>query len=122
MAITAAVNSDYQSITGKTLSTQAELLSKLKVAIVDVTFTTEDYDIGGNVVDLSLDGRIGTIIACEVLEVSTGHSIQYVPSAGNVASTGKFKFYESGTASAEFDEADDVDSITSSFKVRIYGF
>lgn len=122
MALTIAVNSDYQSITGKTLSVQAELLSKLKVAIVDVTYATEDYDIGGNTVDLTLDGRLTTIIAVEVLEVSTGNSVQYVPAAAGAAATGKLKIYESGTASAAFDEADDADSITMTCKLRVFGF
>lgn len=122
MALTIAVNSDYESLTGKTLSTQAELLSKLKVAIVDVTYSAEDYDIGGNVVDLSLDGRIDTIIACEVLEVSTGNSVQYVAGANNSATLGKLKIYESGTASAAFDEADDADSITMTCKLRVFGY
>jgi len=116
------VNSDYQSITGKTLSIQAELTSKLKTAIVDVTYATEDYDIAGNVVDLSLDGRFTTIIAVEVLEVSTGNSVQYVHGADSAAALGKLKLYESGTASAVFDEADDADSITMTCKLRVIGF
>jgi len=122
MTLTIAQNSDHKSLTGKTLSVQAELLSKLKVAIVDVTYATEDYDIGGNVVDLSLDGRIDTIIAVEVLEVSTGNSVQYVHGAASAAALGKLKLYESGTASAAFDEADDADSITMTCKLRVYGF
>ena len=122
MSLTIAVNSDYQSLTGKTLSVQAELLSKLKVAIVDVAYVSEDYDIGGNVVDLSLDGRMTTILAVEVLEVSTGNSVQYVHGAASAAALGKLKFYEAGTASAAFDEADDADSLTTSLKLRVYGF
>jgi len=122
MTLAIAQNSDHKSLTGKTLSVQAELLSKLKVAIVDVTYATEDYDIGGNVVDLSLDGRIDTIIAVEVLEVSTGNSVQYVHGASSAAALGKLKIYESGTASAAFDEADDADSITMTCKLRVYGF
>ncbi|MBC8549024.1 MAG: hypothetical protein H8D23_05175 [Candidatus Brocadiales bacterium] len=122
MTLTIAHNANHKSLTGKTLSVQAELLSKLKVAIVDVTYATEDYDIGGNIVDLSLDGRIDTIIAVEVLEVSTGNSVQYVHGAASAAALGKLKLYESGTASAAFDEADDADSITMTCKLRVYGF
>jgi hypothetical protein len=122
MTLAIAVNSDYQSLTGKTLSIQAELTSKLRTAIVDVTYTTEDYDLTGNVVDLSLDGRLSTIIAVEVLEVSTGNSVQYVHGAASAAALGKLKLYESGTASAAFDEADDADSITMTCKLRVIGF
>ena len=88
MTLTATVNSDWQSICGKTLSIQSELTSKLKTVVVDIAYGAEDYDIGGNVIDLSLGGRINTIIACEVLEVSTGHSVQYVAGAGNAATLG----------------------------------
>lgn len=122
MTIAIAVNTLYQSIVGKTLSTQAELLSKLKVAIVDVTFTTESYTTGGETIDLTLDGRLDTIIACEVLEVSTGNVGQYIPAAGNDAATGKLKLYESGTASAPLDEVDSAESITLTCKLRIFGF
>ncbi|MBT3993908.1 MAG: hypothetical protein HOF02_07650 [Gammaproteobacteria bacterium] len=122
MTLAIAVNSDYQSVTGKTLSIQAELLSKLKTAIVDVTYTSEDYDIAGNVLDLTLDGRLTTIIAVTVLEVSTGNIPQYVPAALGAAATGKLKLYESGTASAVLDEADDADSITMTCKLRVVGF
>jgi len=122
MTLAIEVNSDYQSVTGKTLSIQAELLSKLKTAIVDVTYTSEDYDIAGNVLDLSLDGRLTTIISVEVLEVSIGIVPQYVPAAAGAAATGKLKIYEAGTASAALDEADDADSLTFTCKLRVYGF
>jgi|FLOH01.1.fsa_nt_gi hypothetical protein len=122
MTLTAVVNSDYQSITGKTLSIQAELTSKLKTAIVDVAYVTEDYDLGGNVLDLSLDGRLKTIIAVEVLEVSTGNSVQYIHGAASAAALGLLQIFESGTASAAFDEADDADSITLTCKLRVLGF
>ena len=122
MTIVIAVNSTYQSIVGKTLSTQAELLSKLKVAIVDVTFTTESYTTGGETIDLTLDGRLDTIIAWEVLEVSTGNVGQYIPAAGGDAATGKLKLYETGALSAPLDEVDSAESITLTCKLRVFGF
>ena len=122
MTLTIAVNSQWQSLCGKTLHIQSELTSKLKVAIVDVVYTTEDYDLGGNLVDLSLDGRINTIIAVEVLEVSTGNSVQYIHGAASDAKLGKLKFYESGTASLPFDETDDADALTTSLTLRVFGF
>lgn len=122
MAITVAVDPTYESIVGKTLSTQAELLSKLKVAIVNVTLSAESYTTGGETLDLSLDGRLDTILACEVLEVSTGNVGQYVPAAGGAAATGKLKLYESGTASAPLDEVDAAESVTLTCKLRVYGF
>ena len=122
MTIAIAVNSDYQSIVGKTLSTQAELLSKLKVAIVDITLTTETYTTGGETIDLTLGKRLTTIIACEVLEVSTGHVGQYVPAALGAAATGKLKLYYAGTAGATLDEVTSSESTTLTCKVRVYGF
>ncbi len=59
MAITVAQNSDHKSLTGKTLAVQAELTSKLKSVIVDVTYGGSDnYATNGNTVDLSMGGRI----------------------------------------------------------------
>ena len=58
MAITIAHNADHKSLTGKTLSIQSELTSKLKTTIVDVTYGGSDnYATNGNTVDLSLGGR-----------------------------------------------------------------
>jgi len=121
MATTTVVNPLYQSICGKTLSTQAELLSKLKVAIVDVS-TDVNYVTGGFVVDLSMGSRLDTIIACEVLEVSTGDKLEYVPSAGNVASTGKLKIYQTGALDAPLNEKDNAEATSLTCKCRIFGF
>ena len=123
MTLVVSVNSNYEKIVGKTLSTQAELTSKLKVAIVDVVYAScEDYDLGGNVVDLSLDGRFKTIIAVEFLETGLGVKVDYVHGTGDAAALGKFKIYEAGTASAAFDEADDNDVFNTTFRIRIFGF
>ena len=123
MAILIVHNANHKKITGKTLSTQAELNSKLKTAIVDVSFTAgEDYDLGGNIVDLSLDGRFGTIIAVEVVETSIGVVAQYIHGAADAAALGKLKLYESGTAPGNLNEADDADAITAEFKLRVIGF
>ena len=122
MAIAITVNADYQSITGKTLSIQAELTSKLKTGIIDIVYTTQDYTTGGDVVDLSLDGRFKTIIAVEVLEVSTGNSVQYIHGTASAAALGKLKFYETGTTSAPFDEVANAVSLTANMKLRIFGY
>jgi len=123
MTLVISLNSDYTNITGKTLSFQAELNSKLKTAVVDVVYAScEDYDIGGNIVDLSLCGRFSTIIAVEVMETTIGVVAQYVHGANDAADLGKLKLYESGTASAALDEADDADAINATFRLRVIGF
>jgi len=123
MTLTITVNSNYEKIAGKTLTMQAELTSPMKTAIVDVVYAAcEDYDIAGNVVDLSLGGRFSTIIAVEVMETTVGLVAQYVHAAADAAATGKLKLYEAGTASAALDEADDADAINATFRLRVVGF
>ena len=123
MTLVISVNSNYEKIVGKTLSTQAELTSKLQVAIVDVVYAScEDYDIGGNIVDLSLCGRFSTIIAVEVLETTIGVLAQYIHGANDAADLGKLKLYETGTITEPFDEADDADTINATFRLRVFGF
>ena len=123
MTLVVSVNSNYETIVGKNLTTQAELTSKLKVAIVDVVYAScEDYDLGGNIVDLSLQGRFKTIIAVEVLETGAGIKVDYVHGANDAAALGKLKIYESGAQSADFDEQDDVTGINATFRLRIFGF
>jgi|SaaInlV_130m_DNA_2_1039683.scaffolds.fasta_scaffold26786_3 hypothetical protein len=123
MTLTISVNSNYEKVTGKTLTPQAELTSQLKTAIVDVVYAScEDYDIAGNVVDLSLDGRFDTIIAVEVMETTIGVVAQYVHGANDAATLGKLKIYESGTASAALDEADNADAINATFRLRVVGY
>jgi hypothetical protein len=130
MAITIAQNSDHKSLTGKTLSVQAELTSKLKSCVVDVTYGASDtYTTNGNTVDLSLGGRIKTVIGAQILHSNAGLLLQYVPAAAGAAATGKIKAYgqepTSATATvvalAELDSSDTaVNSLT--IRIRVFGF
>ena len=80
MAITVAQNQDHKNLTGKTLTVQSQLTSKLRTAIVDVTFGGSDnYATNGNTVDLSMGGRISTVIGAEVLHCNKGLLLQYAP-------------------------------------------
>lgn len=93
-------NANHKSLTGKTLSIQSELTSKLKSVVVDVVFgSSENYTTNGVIVDLSLGSRIGTVIGVQIFDGNKGLLLQYVPSATNAAATGKIKCYgESSTA------------------------
>ena len=123
MTIAISVNSQYKKLAGKTYTLQAELNSPIKTAIVDVVYSSnQDYDIGGNTIDLSLGGVFSKIIAVEVLESTIGVLAQYVHGSGDAAATGKLKLYESGTASAAFDEADDADTYNATFRLRVIGY
>jgi hypothetical protein len=130
MAITIAQNSDHKSLTGKTLSVQAELTSKLKSCVVDVTYGASDtYATNGNTVDLSLGGRIKTVIGAEILHSNKGLLLQYAPATAGAAATGKIKAYgqkpTSSTATVialeELDASDTaVNSLT--IRIRVFGF
>ena len=130
MAITVAQNSDHKSLTGKTLTVQSQLTSRLRTAIVDVTYGGSDnYATNGNTVDLSMGGRISTVIGAEVLHTSAGLLLQYVPATAGAAATGKFKAYghtptsSTGTVVA-LEELDNADTAVNSMtiRVRITGF
>jgi len=124
MAITIAQNTDHKNLTGKTLAVQAELTSKLKTVIVDITYGASDnYATNGNTVDLSLGGRIDTVIACEILHSDKGLLLQYAPAAAGAAATGKIKAYghtptsSTGTVIA-LEELDNADTAVNSMTVR----
>ena len=130
MAITVAQNQDHKNLTGKTLTVQSQLTSKLRTAIVDVTFGGSDnYTTNGNTVDLSMGGRISTVIGAEVLHCSAGLLLQYVPATAGASATGKFKAYghtptsSTGTVIA-LEELDNADTAVNSMtiRVRITGF
>ena len=130
MAITIAQNSDHKSLTGKTLAVQAELTSKLKSCIVDVTYGSSDtYATNGNTVDLSLGGRIKTVIGAEILHSNKGLLLQYVPATAGAAATGKVKaFGQSAQGSSSdtvaFEELEASDALVNSLtiRIRIFGF
>jgi hypothetical protein len=125
MAITIVQNADHKSLTGKTLSIQAELTSKLKSTIVDVTYGASDtYSTGGNVVDLSLGSRISTVIGAQILHCDKGLLLQYVPAAAGAAATGKIKCFghtpTSSTATVvALEELDSADTAVNSMTIRI---
>tara|TARA_R100000406_G_scaffold71336_5_gene51612 strand:- start:1516 stop:1908 length:393 start_codon:yes stop_codon:yes gene_type:complete len=130
MAITIAQNSDHKSLTGKTLSVQSQLTSKLKECIVDITFGASDnYASDGNTVDLSMGGRIDTVIGCEILHCDKGLLLQYAPATGGAAASGKLKAYghtptSSTTTVIALEELDDGDTAVNSMSVRcrVIGF
>ena len=125
MAITIVQNADHKSLTGKTLSIQAELTSKLKTTIVDVTYAAGDnYATNGNTVDLSLGSRINTVIGAEILHCNKGLLLQYVPAAAGAAATGKIKAFghtpTSSTATVvALEELDSADTAVNSMTIRI---
>ena len=130
MAITIIQNANHKSLTGKTLSIQSELTSKLKSVVVDITYAAGDnYVTGGNVVDVSLGSRISTVIGAEILDGNKGLLLQYIPSATNAASTGKIKCYgedhtAKGSAVRAFAELASASTAVNSMtcKIRVLGF
>ena len=130
MAITIIQNANHKSLTGKTLSIQSELTSKLKSVVVDITYAAGDnYATGGNVVDVSLGSRIRTVIGAEILDGNKGLLLQYIPSATNAASTGKIKCYgedhtAKGSAARAFAELANASTAVNSMtcKIRVLGF
>ena len=125
MAIAIIQNADHKSLTGKTLSIQAELTSKLKSTIVDVTYGGSDnYATNGNVVDLSLGSRISTVIGAQILHCNKGLLLQYVPAAAGAAATGKIKCFGHTPTSATatvvaLEELDNADTAVNSMTIRI---
>ena len=130
MAITIIQNANHKSLTGKTLSIQSELTSKLKSVVVDITYAAGDgYLTGGNVVDVSLGSRISTVIGAEILDGNKGLLLQYIPSVTNAASTGKIKCYGEdhtvkGAAARAFAELANASTAVNSMtcKIRVLGF
>tara|TARA_R110001632_G_scaffold42450_1_gene107433 strand:- start:126 stop:518 length:393 start_codon:yes stop_codon:yes gene_type:complete len=130
MAITIIQNANHKSLTGKTLSIQSELTSKLKSVVVDITYAAGDnYLTGGNVVDVSLGSRISTVIGAEILDGNKGLLLQYIPSATNAASTGRIKCYgedhtAKGAAARAFAELANASTAVNSMtcKIRVLGF
>ena len=130
MAITIAHNADHKSLTGKTLSIQSELTSKLKTTVVDVTYGASDnYATNGNTVDLSLGSRINTIIGASIIHCNKGLLLQYAPAAAGAAATGKIKAFghtpTSSTATVvALEELDNADTAVNSMtiRIRIIGF
>ena len=133
MALTVAVDSDWENLTGKTLSVQSELTSKLKTTIVDVTFgACDNYATCGVTVDLSLGGRLSTFLEASVISNDGGLLLEYVPAALNAAATGKVKAYgyinddSAGvnTTPEALTELANASAITNSLaiKIRVFGY
>lgn len=109
MAVVTTVNCSWQDLTGKTLSTQSKLNSKMLEVVVCVAIGACNYPMcnTGYTVDLSLQGRITTIIKAtpEDLEVTnTLLRAQYVPAACDAAATGTLHYYEVAAVCTPFGE------------------
>ena len=109
---------------------KVSLTSKLKSVVVDITYAAnEAYATNGNVVDLSLGSRIGTVIGAQIFDGNKGLLLQYVPSATNAAATGKIKCYgedhtAKGSAARAFAQLANASTAVNSMtcKIRVLGF
>jgi hypothetical protein len=130
MALTVAVDSRFQNLAGKTLSIQSVLTSKIKDVSTVITFgATDDYSSDGNIVDLSLGGRIKTILDVTPISNTKGLLLEYVPDTNNEAVSGKLKCFgvdpaASGGAVVGFTELADASTTTRDMvvKLRVRGF
>lgn len=130
MTLTVAVDSTYQKLTGKTLFVQSLLASRIKEADVVVTFGASDtYTTGGVTVDLSLNGRITTILDVTPISNDKGVHVQYVPATASAAATGKVKLWgidpaAGGGAVGAFSELASSSAVVNSMvlKLRVRGY
>jgi len=132
LAVTTTVNADWDRLTiGKSLSRQAALNSKIIEAVVCVSIGACMYPMcnAGYTVDLSLCGRISTIIEAipRNLEVTGDELVvsDYVPAACDAAATGTLHFYESGGAvTTPLDEINACSCLAacSTIKFHVTGF
>jgi hypothetical protein len=131
MAITVAVDANQEKLAGKTLSVQSELTSRLLSTVVDVTFGACDtYTSCGVTVDLSLGGRVSTVIEASIISNDKGLLLEYV--AGTTAANGKIKAYGEikddpagvATDAAALTELSNASAIVNSMgiKIRVVGF
>ena len=134
MAIVTTVNSNYQGLAGKTLSTQSNLTSKIKEAVICVAIGTCMYPMcaAGYTVDLTLCSRITTVLyvgvgnhtdgACNV----AGYTVEYRRAANCAAATGTLHFFESAgvACGAPHTEIPDCscEVISSTHRLYVIGF
>lgn len=86
------VDSGSTLISGKVRTFQSILTSRVVECPVTVTYSADqNYTTDGNTVDLSLEGRISTIISVIPQSNDKGVILEYVPAAGNAAATGKIR-------------------------------
>jgi len=108
MALVSTVNSNFQSITGKTLSKQSVLTSRIKEAVICFAIGACAYPAcaAGYAVDLSAGGRITTLLTVQVGNHSDGacnidgYAVEYRFAACDAAATGTLHFFETGAVVA----------------------
>ena len=132
MAIVTTLNANWDSVTfGKDLSVQSKVVSQIKEAVVCVAIGACAYPMcnAGYTVDLSLCGRISTIISAipQNLEVAANELLvtDYVPAACCVAGTGTLHLYETGGAvTTPLDELDACSAVAqcTTVKFHVIGF
>jgi len=108
MALVTTVNSCYQGITGKNITPQSQLTSRIKEAVICFAIGACAYPAcaAGYAVDLSLCSRITTILyvgvgnhsdgACNV----DGYTVEYRRAACCAAATGTLHFFETAAGCA----------------------
>ena len=132
--VVATINTNYTNLTGKTIGLQAELNSRLQVAVICQTVgMCEDYPMcaAGYTVDLSAGGRITTLISVEVGNHTDGacnvdgYLTEYRYAACCAAATGTLHFFETGAVVATpLDEIPACDCALNCavFRFRVIGF
>jgi hypothetical protein len=127
---TIAVSEFFQRHISKIATYNAQLGSKVKEAPITVTFGASDnYTTNGTTIDLTLGGRLKTIIDVTPISNNKAVIMEYSPAAENAAATGKLKCYgidtdASGGAVVGFPElangSTTVNSMVAKLMVRGY--
>jgi len=129
MALVTTVNSDFQGITGKTVTPQGILTSKIKEAVICFAIGADAYPMcaAGYTVDLTLGSRITTVLyvgvgnhsdgACNV----DGYAVEYRRGACCAAGTGTLHFFETAAGgTSPLDEIPDCSAEVQCSTHRMY--
>ena len=94
--VTIAINSTFTHLNqDRTLSVKQNCASREREAIVDITFSNSDtYTTNGFTLDFSKIRNFKEVYFLDPVHNSYGLPVQFIPSAGNVSSTGKLKFFD----------------------------
>lgn len=93
---TIVIDPTFQKLNGYDYKVkEGNISSRERAAIVDITFASGDtYPTGGITLDFSQIKNFKYVYYCKPLAKSFANRVTYIPSTGNISSTGKLKVFD----------------------------